>query len=113
METGSIRLTQSWHYLTWERLLSNKWYKKGSNSHFDKSTSVGGMFIRKLLKLDIKDFGSIKGFTRPLVDAILANQTSTPDVFGTALSLAPQVIETNVNHHPRPEGVSKWTLQKE
>ena len=87
--------------------------KARKDSYFGKITSkVGGMFIRKLLKLDIKDFGSIKGFTRPLVDAILANQTSTPDVFGTALFLAPQVIETNVNHHPRSEGVSKWTFAK-
>ena len=96
METGSIRLTQSWHYLTYRVkafCLISGIRKARKDSYFGKITSkVGGMFIRKLLKLDIKDFGSIKGFTRPLVDAILANQTSTPDVFGTALSLAPQVL---------------------
>ena len=87
--------------------------KARKDNFFGKITSkVGGTFIRKLLKLNINDFGSIKGFTRPLVDAILANQRSTPDVYGTALSLAPQIIETNVNHYPRSEGISKWTFTK-
>ena len=74
-------------YLTYDEsfcLISGM--KARKDSYFGKIIESRGMFIRKLLKLDIKDFGSIKGFTRPRGCNLQIKRP--PDVFGTALSLA-------------------------
>jgi glycosyltransferase involved in cell wall biosynthesis len=76
------------------------------------TSNIGAFFILRILKLNIKDFGSIKGFSRELVDQILANQYSSPDVYATALSLKPNLIDVEVNHHQRSYGHSRWSLIK-
>ena len=83
--------------------------RKGSC--FEKwSSSLGNMFIRKILGISIQDFGSVKAFSRSLVDRILALKHFYSDVYPTALSLSPSLVEIPVNHKERFSGRSHWNF---
>lgn len=83
--------------------------RKGS--HFEKwSSAMGNAIIRKILGISIQDFGSVKAFSRPLVDRILSLKHFYSDVYPTALSLGPSLVEIPVDHKERPSGESHWNI---
>lgn len=73
-------------------------------------SKIGNNIIRKILHVKIQDFGSVKAFSRLLVDRILTMKHYFSDVYPAALSLHPSLIEVNVLHKPRPVGHSHWNF---
>lgn len=69
----------------------------------------GQYFIRKFLKIPVKDFGSVKAFSRFLVQQILKYETYCMTVYGMAFALSHHYAEIEVEHLPRPAGESKWS----
>jgi glycosyltransferase involved in cell wall biosynthesis len=83
--------------------------RKGSS--FEKWTSsLGNRIIREILGISIQDFGSVKAFSRSLVDRILRLKHFYSDVYPTALSLGPSLTEIPVDHKERLSGKSHWNI---
>jgi glycosyltransferase involved in cell wall biosynthesis len=83
--------------------------RKGSR--FEKwSSSMGNMIIRRILGISIQDFGSVKAFSRSLVERILSLKHFYSDVYPTALSLEPSLVEIPVHHKERYSGKSHWDI---
>jgi glycosyltransferase involved in cell wall biosynthesis len=83
--------------------------RKGS--FFEKwSSAMGNAIIQKILGITIQDFGSVKAFSRPLVERILSLKHFYSDVYPTALSLGPSLVEIPVAHRERPSGTSHWDI---
>ncbi len=83
--------------------------RKGSC--FEKwSSSLGNMIIRKILGISIQDFGSVKAFSQSLVERILSLKHFYSDVYPTALSLEPSLVEIPVDHKERFSGRSHWNI---
>lgn len=76
------------------------------------TSRVGNNFIRNILKVDIQDFGSVKAFSRDLVNQITAMKHQYSDVYPAALSLHPKLVEVPVIHKDRYAGSSHWNLFK-
>ena len=76
------------------------------------TSSIGGWFIRKILNFDIQDFGSVKAFSRDLVNRIISVQVGSFDVYPAALSWHPKIKEIDIDHVERKIGTSKWNLSK-
>ncbi|KGF71697.1 hypothetical protein DO97_16095 [Neosynechococcus sphagnicola sy1] len=74
------------------------------------ASKLGNLIIRKILAVNLQDFGSVKAFSRPLVDRILALRHYFSDVYPIALSLHPTFVEVKVLHKQRPSGRSHWNL---
>ena len=74
------------------------------------TSRIGNAVIANVLKIPLQDFGSVKGFSRRLVDRILAMRHYYSDVHPTALSLRPSIVEVEVDHRERYAGSSHWTF---
>jgi glycosyltransferase involved in cell wall biosynthesis len=84
---------------------------KRQDPPFERATSyIGNHLIQKIFHSDIKDFGSVKCFSRILVDKITSYRHCFSDVYPAALSLHPSTIEIPVEHRERPVGTSHWNL---
>ena len=78
---------------------------------WEKFTSkLGNLVIRKTMGASIQDFGSVKAFKRSLVDKILQMRHRLGDVYPSALSLRPKIVEVKVKHKKRYSGKSHWDL---
>lgn len=78
---------------------------------FEKwSSRFGNHIIRKILGISIQDFGSVKAFSRSLVDKILMLKHFYSDVYPTALSLNPSLVEVPIDHKERYAGESHWNI---
>lgn len=85
--------------------------KKRKDPIFDKITSkFGNTIINQIFSMDIKDFGSVKAFSRDLVDNLLKFRHFYSDVYPSALSLSPNMVEIEVEHLDRHSGTSHWNL---
>lgn len=74
------------------------------------ASRLGNAVIANVLKIPLKDFGSVKAFRRRLVDRVLAMKHYYSDVHPTALSLRPAVVEVEVAHRDRLLGASHWNV---
>lgn len=74
------------------------------------SSQIGNQLINKALGVEIKDFGSVKAFSRTLVDKILSQRHHFSDVYPSAFSLHPKMVEVEVAHKDRPYGTSHWNI---
>jgi undecaprenyl-phosphate 4-deoxy-4-formamido-L-arabinose transferase len=75
-------------------------------------SKIGNKLIRHILGVSIQDFGSVKAFSRSLVNKILNMKHYFSDVYPSALALQPTFIEVPVLHNPRPIGRSHWNVWK-
>lgn len=75
-------------------------------------SKIGNILIRKVLGVPIVDFGSVKAFSRGLVLKVLEMQHRYADVYPSALSLRPRLVEVPVSHKKRYAGKSHWTVWK-
>ena len=66
--------------------------------------------IRKIFKVNIQDFGSVKAISRALAEKVLKMRHRFSDVNAAALSLRPSLVEIEVLHKPRPIGDSHWNF---
>ncbi len=66
--------------------------------------------LRKIFKVNIQDFGSVKAISRSLADKVLKTRHRFSDVNAAALSLRPSIVEVEVLHKSRPWGDSHWSL---
>jgi glycosyltransferase involved in cell wall biosynthesis len=81
--------------------------RKGS--WFEKLTSaVANIIIRNIFGVIVQDFGSVKAFSRPLVQKILKLKHFYSDVYPAAFLVGPSVIEVPVPHKERFMGSSHW-----
>ncbi|MEJ2718566.1 MAG: glycosyltransferase family 2 protein [Deltaproteobacteria bacterium] len=84
---------------------------KRTGSFLEKwSSRLGNYIIRRILGIAIQDFGSVKAFSRTLVSKILNLRHSYSDVYPTALSLHPSLVEVLVDHKERYHGRSHWNI---
>jgi undecaprenyl-phosphate 4-deoxy-4-formamido-L-arabinose transferase len=74
------------------------------------SSRIGNAIITNILKIPLQDFGSVKAFSRRLVDRVLEMRHYYSDVHPTALSLRPKIIEIEVDHRERLLGKSHWNI---
>lgn len=80
---------------------------------FGKLTSRAGQwFVRKIISKGLTDFGSVKCFSRSLVDSIVEANMYSTQVYGLAYKLTNKYHEIDVEHLPRYSGTSKWTFWK-
>lgn len=71
---------------------------------------IGNLLIRRILRVNLQDFGSVKAFSRPLVERILSMRHYYSDVYPAAFSMRPTIHETEVKHLPRAVGRSHWDM---
>jgi glycosyltransferase involved in cell wall biosynthesis len=77
----------------------------------EKLTSkIGNYLIRNVIGLNLKDFGSVKAFSRSLVDAVIGTEHYYSNVYPVAVSLTSNIFEVPVEHKERPIGRSHWNL---
>lgn len=81
---------------------------EGAASRF--ASAVGNRLICRAMGVVIRDFGSVKAFSRELVDQILAMEHCFSDVYPAAIFLRPAMVEVEVAHRKRFAGVSHWTF---
>ncbi|MBI2994961.1 MAG: glycosyltransferase family 2 protein [Gammaproteobacteria bacterium] len=74
------------------------------------SSWIGNQMIRRILNVNLKDFGSVKAYSRQLVDRILGMRHYYSDVYPAAFSMRPTIREIDVKHLRRPHGVSHWDI---
>jgi polyisoprenyl-phosphate glycosyltransferase len=74
------------------------------------ASALGNLTIRRILRISIQDFGSVKAFSRSLVQRILSLKHFYSDVYPTALSLGPTLVEVPVDHKARHSGRSHWNM---
>tara|TARA_B110000027_G_C16122545_1_gene304199 strand:- start:17207 stop:18175 length:969 start_codon:yes stop_codon:yes gene_type:complete len=83
------------------------------DSWFGRKTSqIGKYLINNIIGIKIKDFGSVKSFSRSLVDRVKMNDNYNSDVYAAALSLHPSLVEVPSEHFARKIGKSHWSLSK-
>ena len=73
-------------------------------------SKVGHVIIRNILGINVQDYGSVKCFSRKLVDRIVHLEHHYSDVYPTAFFLHPSFVETPVDHRPRTHGRSHWSF---
>lgn len=73
-------------------------------------SAIGNRLLALILESKLTDYGSAKGFARPLVDRVLKMRHHFSDVLPAALSMRPRVAEVVVAHRPRPHGRSHWNV---
>lgn len=73
---------------------------------------IGCNLIKVLMNTKMRDFGSCKGFSRPLVNKIVKFQFGAPDVYPAAIFWNPLLKEIDFEHRPRQIGHSRWTFTK-
>lgn len=71
---------------------------------------LGNIIYNRILGGRITDFGSVKVFSRNLVNQIIAHKHRFSDVYSAAVSLRPSTVEVEVEHLKRPVGSSHWTV---
>jgi glycosyltransferase involved in cell wall biosynthesis len=77
----------------------------------EKSTSkLANTIIRRAMGVDVQDFGSVKAFSRPLVQKILRLRHFYSDVYPAAFLVGPSVVEVPVDHRERYTGSSHWNF---
>lgn len=74
------------------------------------TSKIGQWFIKRTVAKDISDFGSVKGFSRYIVDGILQNEMFTVQIYGLAYKLTNRCCEISVEHLKRYSGESKWNF---
>ena len=74
------------------------------------SSKIGNMLINKILQANITDFGSVKGFSRQLVDEIIKREHYFSDVYPAAVAMHPSLVEIEVMDKQRPSGRAHWNL---
>jgi len=72
----------------------------------------GNYLINKALGIKQKDFGSVKGLSRLLVDQIVEQPPIHPNVYAAAFFLSKNFVEIPVDHQSRIYGRSKWSVFK-
>jgi len=73
---------------------------------------IGNRLINSVMGSDLKDFGSIKAFSRALVDRITLQMEAFGDVYSAALYLRPSTTQVELEHRQRFAGVSHWNFWK-
>lgn len=76
------------------------------------TSRIGQFFIRRALRYPIKDFGSIKAYSRFLIEQIVKNENYCIMPHGMAFALTNRITEISVPHRARFSGRSKWTFTK-
>lgn len=76
------------------------------------SSRIGRFFVQRVLRYPVKDFGSVKAYSRFLADKIVRYDNYCIMPHGTAFALTNRIAEVEVMHRPRPVGRSKWTFTK-
>ena len=77
----------------------------------DRLTSaIGNHLINKAMSVQLRDFGSVKAFSRTLINEILSREHFFSDVYPTALFLRPNIVEVEVEHRRRYSGKSHWNF---
>lgn len=74
------------------------------------TSQLATISLRKIFKVDIQDFGSVKAISRSLAEKVLKMRHRFSDVNAAALSLRPSLVEVEVLHKPRPSGDSHWNF---
>ncbi len=69
----------------------------------------GRVLVNQALGVNVRDFGAVKGFSRRIVDRLI--EIGNPvNVYATAYTLTRSHCEIPVEHQPRTEGRSKWSV---
>lgn len=80
---------------------------------FSRFTSrIGRYLICRALRIKVTDFGSVRAFSRFLVDQIIKYENYCLTVHGISYALTNRYTEIPVQHLPRPSGRSKWSALK-
>ena len=74
------------------------------------ASRLGNGMFKRIFGIQIHDFGSVKAFSRHLVNEIICKEHCFSDVYPSAFSLHPSVVEVDVNHKLRPSGRSHWNI---
>jgi len=74
------------------------------------TAQLATLSLRKIFKVNIQDFGSVKAISRSLAEKVLKMRHRFCDVNAAALSLRPSLVEVEVLHKARPSGDSHWNF---
>jgi undecaprenyl-phosphate 4-deoxy-4-formamido-L-arabinose transferase len=74
------------------------------------SSWAGSMVISSIMGVTQRDFGSIKAYSRRIVDGILSLPQDYIAIQAAAFSLSKNFIEIPIKHQKRATGESKWTF---
>ncbi|MGR8919340.1 MAG: glycosyltransferase family 2 protein [Gammaproteobacteria bacterium] len=74
------------------------------------ASRVGNRIISDILNVRLADFGSVKAFSRRLVERVLEMRHFFSDVYPSACSLRPSTVEIEVEHRERLMGKSHWNI---
>jgi undecaprenyl-phosphate 4-deoxy-4-formamido-L-arabinose transferase len=77
-----------------------------------QASKIGNKLISRHLSSPLKDFGSVKALSRPLIDAVIEQSHTCADVHPTAFAMRPKTIQVEVVHLPRTTGRSGWGFWK-
>lgn len=73
-------------------------------------SQIANKVIQKSLGVDVQDFGSVKAFSRSLVNKIIKLRHCYSDVYPAAFSISNNVVEIPVQHKERYMGESHWNI---
>jgi undecaprenyl-phosphate 4-deoxy-4-formamido-L-arabinose transferase len=82
-----------------------------SDSTLKRATSrIGSIILNYVMNIHQTDFGSIKAYSRRIVEGILSLPQDYMSLQAAAFTLSKNFIEIPIKHQPRMVGKSKWTF---